>query len=184
MSIKVKTNLNAVSANLARKIAVLKDKEYLLRPLCFDIIDLMTKRIHIDGKDSTGSQIGTYSKGYMAIRTGGFENSKRVTRGKNKGKIKDAGTFTKGTGKSLSRPMYNRSSDTKVIVSLTRQLENDWAVIARPRGYGVGFLNALNFQKAGWVEETYDKRIFHLTTEEKEFAQKRIQGLVKNALES
>ena len=70
-----KSNLGIVTAQIIAKLQVLKDREYLLQPLCFDIIDKMTNRIHVDGKASNVSPIGTYSMGYMAIRTGVFKNS-------------------------------------------------------------------------------------------------------------
>lgn len=76
----------------------------------------------------------------------------------------------------------NRSADTKVIVSLTRQLENDWSVIETPKGYGIGFTNSFNADKLGWVEEGKDKIIHELTTAEIDYAFERINELVANAL--
>lgn len=197
-AIRMKTNIGAVSQRILEKLDVIKNKEYLLRPVCFDLIDLMTKRIHVDGKNAAEQQIGTYSKGYMALRTGNFKNSKKITRGKNKGKNKDAGVVSKRRvatpfGKSsfavqniesegIPREQYNRSSDTKIIVSLTRQLENDWNVIATEKGYGVGFLNSFNLQKARWVEENKGQKIFSLSKPEQDHALARIQELVKQAL--
>ena len=90
----------------------LKDRELLLRPVALEIIPQMTRRIHINGKASDDSNIGTYSNSYLKYR----ENNKR-------------------------------GKDPKVIVSLTRQLENDWAVLATERGYGIGFNNVLNANK-------------------------------------
>jgi hypothetical protein len=81
----------------------------------------------------------------------------------------------------LREEKYNRKSDTKIIVSLTRQLENDWAVLATDKGYGIGFNNAFNKQKAKWVEERKDRTIFSLTTTEQEYIQKTAQELVTNA---
>lgn len=60
-----------------------------------------------------------------------------------------------------------RSADPKVILSLTRQMENDYAVIATSRGWGIGFSNQLNLQKAKWNNKRYDGRpIYDLTAEE------------------
>lgn len=177
---------------------MLASKENIPRILAFDTIDLMTKRIHIDGKDSKDTQIGTYSKGYMALRTGNFKNSEKFSRGKNKGQNKNAGTVTKQRvatpfGKSSfavqnieadkkPRVNYNRSSDTKVIISLTRQLENDWSVIATEKGYGVGFKNTLNFKKSQWVQETYKKRIFDLSPSEEKKLFEIVAENVSNVL--
>lgn len=194
----IKTNIGAVTDAIRAKLALLSDKENLPRILAFDTIDLMTKRIHIDGKDSDDTQIGTYSKGYMAVRTGNFKNSEKFSRGKNKGKNKNAGVVTKQNvatpfGKSkfavqnieadkTPRINYNRSSDTKVIISLTRQLENNWSVIVTGKGYGVGFLNPHNLDKARWTEATYKKKIFSLSPFEIKTIKEIIQDNVSDVL--
>lgn len=147
-SINIKSNIGAVTAEIARKLAALADKEYMPRILSFDLIDQMTKRIHIDGGASDGGQIGTYSKDYLSLR----------------------------------QRKFNRSKDTKVIVSLTRQLENGWSVIATASGYGIGFLNSLNFNKARWVEAIKDKAIFSLSPKEMNYVNETIQELTTNGL--
>lgn len=147
---KIRTNISIVSQSIRRKLNILNDREYLLRPVAFDVIVLMTERIHGDGKATDDTPIGDYSTSYLQLR-------------QNK---------------------YKRSADKKIIVSLTRQLENDWSVIATEKGYGIGFLNPLNFQKAGWVEDNKGKTIFKLSKREKEFAQNRLQELVQDALRS
>lgn len=144
----IKTNIGAVTANLQDKLARLGDKEYIPRTLSFDLIDLMTRRIHIDGVAADGSQIGTYNKDYLSLR----------------------------------KRKYNRSADQKIIVSLTRQLENDWNVIATDSGYGIGFLNPLNFQKAKWVEQNKGKKIFSLSADEQRYVNETITQLVQDAL--
>lgn len=121
-TISINTNIAEVNARIIAKLNKLKDKEYLLRPLCFDLLELMKKRIHEDGKNASGTAIGTYSNSYLKQR------EKR----------------------------YNRSSDTKVVISLTRQLENDWSVIATSRGYGIGFKNPFNVQKSIWAESGHE----------------------------
>lgn len=183
---KIISNIDIVSKRIQERLKKLDDKEYLLRPVCFDIIELMTKRIHIDGRDSKNQQIGIYSKGYMALRTGKFKNADKFTKGKKKGFNKNSGKFTNKASKEKTgkdRPNYNRSSDPKVVISLTRKLENDWSVIATKRGYGIGFLNPDNFKKARWTENTYQKKIFSLTPEERDYAVKKIQDLIKKSLE-
>lgn len=147
---KIKTNIKIVSESILKKLNILNNREYLLRPVAFDIIALMTERIHSEGKASDGSGIGTYSSDYLKLR----------------------------------QKKFKRSSDAKIIVSLTRQLENDWSVIATEKGYGIGFNNPLNFQKAGWVEENKDKKIFKLSKPEREHAEKRLTELVQDALRS
>lgn len=144
----IQSNIGEVTGNIEEKIKKLGDKEYIPRTLSFDLIDLMTKRIHIDGVASDGSQIGTYNKDYLSLR----------------------------------RRRFNRSADSKIIVSLTRQLENDWNVIATDDGYGIGFLNSHNFDKARWVEQNKAKKIFSLSATEQQYVNDTVDQLVKDAL--
>jgi hypothetical protein len=147
-SILVKTNLSEVVGKVAGKIKQATSAEYLLRPICFDVIELMTKRIHIEARAADGGKIGTYSKGYLKLR----------------------------------EEKYNRGKDKQVIVSLTRQLENDWSVIATQKGYGVGFLNEFNLKKARWVEKIKDRVIFSLSDNEKAYVVDYANELVKVAI--
>lgn len=52
------------------------------------------------------------------------------------------------------RKKNKRGSSTKVIFSLTRQMENDFSVIAgRGGSYGLGFKNKLNYDKSEWLQK-------------------------------
>jgi len=83
------------------------------------------------------------------------------------------GVFNGEEKVGTARPNYNRTADTKVILSLTRQMENDLSVVETSGGYGIGYLNPDNLKKARWCEETYKKKILSkLTTEEIELAKK------------
>lgn len=93
------------------------------------------------------------------------------------------GTYTNSYLK-LRQSKYKRDASNKVIVSLTRQLENNWSVIATQSGYGIGFTNPFNLQKARWVEGTKDKVIFSLSQAEQSYAVERINELVSDALNS
>lgn len=148
VTISINTNIAEVNARITAKLNKLKDKEYLLRPLCFDLLELMKKRIHEDGINASGTSIGTYSTSYLLQR----------------------------------QRKYQRNSDPKVIVSLTRQLENDWSVIATSRGYGIGFKNKFNLQKARWVEAQKGV-IFSLTAEENRYASDFIAHKTDEALQ-
>jgi hypothetical protein len=193
--IEYSSNMKEVIQEKLAQLKALKDNpDPILRTVALTILPELKKRVHQDGKDSAGNQIGTYSPGYMKVRTGNYKNSGRISRGKNKGKLKDAGMITKrGYRKftqedaetvsserkflkteheGVARPRYNRTGDTKVILSLTRQMENDTSVIQTDTGYGIGYLNPLNYQKALWCEETYKKPILtKLTDEENDLAQ-------------
>lgn len=91
------------------------------------------------------------------------------------------GTYSTGYLK-LRQRKYKRDASNKVIVSLTRQLENNWSVIATQNGYGIGFINPFNLQKGRWVEEGKDKKIFSLSKTETQYAVDRINELVADAL--
>lgn len=148
MAVSIKSNIGEVTKSIREKLEKLANKENIPRILAFDTIDLMTKRIHEEGKAANESQIGTYSKSYLKLR----------------------------------ERKYNRSSDTKIIVSLTRQLENNWSVIATDKGYGVGFLNPFNLQKARWVEQNKGVKIFSLSPSEEKKLSQVIQELVTDVL--
>ncbi len=157
--IRITTNINQVVEVNITKLKSLADTDRMLRTAATTVLGMMKKRIHEDGLDAEGKPIGTYSPGYMKVRTGNYGNSLRVSRGQNKGKLKNAGVFSKGANKGQPRPRYNRTSDTKVVASLTRLMENDEKVVAlKQNSYGIGFSNKHNFDKSQWVEATYKKK--------------------------
>jgi hypothetical protein len=140
------------------------------------------KRIHQDGIAADGSQIGTYSPGYMKVRTGLFSNADLYKRGKKKGEAKNSGLYSRGDNKGKSRPKYNRTNDTKVIASLTRQMENSMAAIPTDTGAAVAYHDDLSMKKSKWVEATYGKKIFALTKEEKDSVIEIAKNEAKNML--
>lgn len=203
--ISVSTNINVViKAKLEQIQALQNNPDPVLRTVALAILPELKHRVHVDGKDSSGNQIGTYSKGYMAVRTGNYQNAAKFIRGTKKGQFKDkkkagdAGTFTKGTDikvfgtivedKSklgINRPAYNRTTDTKVILSLTRQMENDLSVIPTGNGYGIGYLNPENLKKAMFCEANYDKKILSkLTKEEVQLAKSTAENFLPKYLKS
>lgn len=177
------SNAQEVIKVLGDKLLSLAQTDQLVRTCATTALGMMKMRIHEQGKDANGNQIGTYSKRYMAVRTGAFVNAKRVTRGKNTGKLKDAGIFSKGSNKGNARPRYHRTSDTRVILSLTRQMENDMKVIAIQHGrYGIGYSNTFNFQKSQWNEARYKKPIFSLSADEQAAVNEVAKKIVHDAL--
>lgn len=79
------------------------------------------------------------------------------------------------------RKKSGRGESTKVIVSLTRELENDWSVLETTNGYGIGFTNSFNADKLRWVEENKKKDISSLSAKEIDYAFERINELVADA---
>lgn len=174
--------MGAVTARLQQRILSVQDKDKMLRTVASNALPQVSHRIHVEGRDASGGQIGTYSPGYMAVRTGKFKSNEKVSRGKNKGETRKTGVFTKGKNKGQPRPNYNRSDDTTVILSLTRKMENEFVVIADGNKYGLGFLSPDSAQKARWCEATYDKKIYALTPEEKDSALTTAKRFVNDAL--
>jgi len=174
--ITIKTNIGQVVGRLKIKLSAMAEKDKMIRTCAVGILPVIKTRIHEQGMDSSEGQIGTYSEGYMKVRTGNFKNANK------RGKKKDSGVFTKKRistpfGKSRfaiqdiedegkPRPRYNRTNDTKVVASLTRQMENDFSVIPTDAGYGLGYKNPDNRKKADYVEATYKKKIFSTTPSE------------------
>jgi len=143
----VNSNISIVFDRIASNFELLKDKEYLLRPLAVELIPMIKERIHEKGQASDGSQIGEYANSYMAARA-----------------------------------KAGRGSNRKIIVALTSQLEQDWAVIPTDSGYGIGFNNFLSVQKMKWVEEQKSKIISNLSAQEKQYVNERIQELANGAI--
>lgn len=95
---------------------------------------------------------------------------------------KQIGTYSNGYMRV--RAENSRSQDKKIIVSLTRQLENDYAVLGTATGYGIGFNNPINTDKAVWVEASKKKIIFNLSQVEKQYITDRLNELVDGAINS
>lgn len=165
--IRIRSNTSQATSIVVEKLKQLLSVDQMLRAVASNQRARMAKRIHVDGLDCNDSAIGTYSKGYMKVRTGDFKNSTRFSHGKKKGEVKDFGYLTKGKNKGKARENYNRSSDPKVISSLTRQMENDLSIRPTPKGYGIGYNNPENAKKVGYVENTYKKKIFGISGQER-----------------
>lgn len=99
------------------------------------------------------------------------------------GEASDGGQIgTYSNGYMAARQKAGRGESRKIIVALTSQLEQDWAVLSTDNGYGIGFNNILNAQKARWVEENKGEIIFNLSADEKKYISERLQELVNGAI--
>ncbi|MBN2787421.1 MAG: hypothetical protein JXQ69_03760 [Paludibacteraceae bacterium] len=179
--INVTSNLgNVISTALERLNGV--NINMMTREQASTLIGVVRDRVHINGLDSKNAQIGVYTKAYIKLRSGQYSNASIITRGKNSGKNKNAGTYTKGKSIGAARPRYNRGTDSKVILSLTRQMENDMVIMPIDNGWGIGYSNPVNYQKAKWAENTYHKKIWDLTTEERAEAIKIAERYIEEAM--
>ena len=99
------------------------------------------------------------------------------------GIVKTAGVFSKGKNKGEARPKYQRDASSKVILSLTRQMENSMILVPFENGCGIGYSSEENFNKSQWCEETYGKKkIFYLTQEERDLAVLKGQEYINETL--
>lgn len=168
--IAIRIDASQPLSRLKAKLEAAQNKEKMLRTVAVSMLPVVKTRIHEQGLDANEQPIGTYSESYMKVRTGSFASAPTISKGKNKGKTKNPGLISRGPNKGSPRPKYNRTSDTKKVVSLTRQLENDFSVVASANGYGLGYKNAFNLQKMRWQEENENKKIAKLTPSERKMA--------------
>ncbi len=115
------------------------------------------------------------------IKTGAFDALSQMTeRIHEKGEAADGsgiGTYTNNYLKLRQKKPYNRTADSKIIVSLTRRLENDWGVIETDKGnWAIAFLNRqkgtktdiTSGDKMRFVEDSSGKTIAALSKAETE----------------
>lgn len=75
------------------------------------------------------------------------------------------GTYSPGYLKY--RMKHKRGSDPRVILSLTRSMEQSMELYPVKNGTGIGFSTRENLNKSKWCEQTYGKRIYAPTISEK-----------------
>ena len=93
----------------------------------------------------------------------------------------EIGTYTNAYLKE--RQKYNRTGDRKVVLSLTRQMENDFSVQAvGNNSYGLGYNNAENYNKAKWNDNRFGHIVFALTKEEETIATQIAKEAFINAI--
>lgn len=203
----IQSNIHiVVGQNIENINKIVSGKDAFLRGMAVMMVGKIRERVHEKGQASDGTQIGKYSAAYMRVRTGLYSDSKVVKTGNTAGKLLSAGKQSKrrvydldfsggqySSGRSSTykyekltdgpeRPKYNRGIDRTVILSLTRYMEKDMAVIATADGYGIGYNNNFNYQKSQWNEKRYKKSIWNLTDSEKEIVLKEADKLINNVL--
>jgi hypothetical protein len=146
------------AGNVANEIKGLVDRiNNAIRDEKFKRIALTTtlaiqkQRIYVQGLDSKGSQIGTYSKKPASIS--------KKNQARNTGK-----TYFPG-GYSEYHAAIGKGGD-KVVLRNTDQEMMDYGLIQNGQEFGFGFQNSLNAEKAGWHVDKYKKEIHALTDKE------------------
>ena len=132
---EITSNLTSVIGDLLGKFSELGNPDTVTRAVATAMMPTIRKRIHVEGKNSNGSQIGVYSNSYLKLR----------------------------------QKKYNRTADTDVIASLTRQLEGGYVLGATKDGYTIDNLgNKIENDaktKTEYLEDRYGK-IWDLTEAE------------------
>lgn len=169
---KVVSNMNEVIQLISARFESIDTKE-ITSLMASTAMAEMKKRIHTEGKDSNESQIGNYSPAYIKVRTGLYNDAKKAKKG-----VKSAGIASKGKSKGSERKKYQRNSDPKVILSLTREMEKNMMVVPLDKGHGIGWTNEDNFKKSQYNEKTYNKKIFNLTKKEREIVHGKAQDYI------
>jgi hypothetical protein len=129
-------NIPFVIGNILAKFRELDNPETVSRAAAIALLPELRHRIHVEGKKTDGSAIGTYSNSYLKIR----------------------------------QSQYNRTADSTVIASLTRQLENGYILKATEKGYTIGNASPYNDEKIQHLEDKYGA-IWQLTERERELTQ-------------
>ena len=129
-------NIPFVIGNIRAKFRELDNPETVSRAAALALMPELRHRIHVEGKKTDGSAIGTYSNSYLKLR----------------------------------QSKYNRTSDSTVIASLTRQLENGYILKATENAYTIGNASPYNDEKIQHLEEKYGA-IWQLTEKERELTQ-------------
>jgi len=88
------------------------------------------------------------------------------------------GTYKPSYMRVRESSKYNRTSSTKVILSLTKQMETDFGVIDVAGNIGLGFKNSIDYDKAIWNEERFGN-IYGLTDSETKDMDKVISAYLK-----
>lgn len=108
-------------------------------------------RIFQSGQDANGAKIGTYGTNPISIS---YKNQARNT-----GQTRFPGGYAQYHG------LIGKGSST-VILRNTDQMYMDYGILRSGNGWGFGFQNSVNADKAGWMEEKYQKPIFEVSDSE------------------
>lgn len=191
--IKQNSNINEVVGRLISKLQSVEKggelSDSILREVATTMRAEMTIRIHSEGKNANDSDIGQYSTTpmYVSISSNPGRSFGRPI-GKT-GKSKFASTGLDHTSRYFSdgysgfKTAIGRNQLGKVNLSLSGQLSNQFHVIAKSEGYGLGWSNDEMIQRAGYLQEKYGK-VWSLTETEKtltkEIAQRHLNSAFNN----
>jgi hypothetical protein len=176
----IEVGLTSVCSDIAEELRNLSEEvqDKIVRDAAINVMAEIKVRVHQQGKASDESQIGVYSDSYLKYRSGTYSDSKT----NKKGAVTSAGRYSKGANIGKKRRKFNRGTDSRVILSLTRQMESDMQVQKIEGGYAIGYSNRKNLDKALWNQIRYKKAIWALSIKEKEIVKSIAQSYVENSI--
>lgn len=111
------------------------------------------------------------------------ETRERIHEKGQKGDGSQIGEYKPSYLKLRQSKKYNRTADKTIVLSLTRQMENDYKVIALSKNaYALGFDNKFNADKADWNEKRFGK-VWALTEQELDSVRLIVQDFIKRNFE-
>lgn len=128
--------------------AVRSDKA--MRTALTSVMAIHKPRIFQNGRDSSKSQIGTYSTNPISIS--------KKNQARNTGK-----TFFKGGYAEYKNAIGKGGA---VNFRNTEQMQMDYGIIANNGKFGFGFTNSVNWEKSQWLQDKYDKDVFDVSQDE------------------
>jgi hypothetical protein len=137
--------------NLIDKINIAVRDEKIKRVALTTVLAIQKPRIFEKGLDDNGAQIGTYGSNPISIS--------KKNQARNTGK-----TYFKG-GYAEYKSAIGKNQGY-VNLRNTDQMMMDYGVIFNGSETGLGFQNPLNANKAGWMQEKYNKEMFFLSDKE------------------
>lgn len=126
------------------------------------VLAAQKQRIFVHGKDGNNAQIGQYSTNPISISR--------------KNQVRDTGKTVFKGGYAEYKSAIGRNPGF-VNLQHTSQMFQDYSFHVLGNGvYGLGFHNAVNYNKSQWMEEKYNKDIFTQTNQEGELLTKIIEA--------
>ena len=133
--LNISTKLNAaLKSDRAKRVAI------------NTVLTVHKKRIFQDGLDADGARIGTYSTNPIEIP--------KKKQARNTGKTKFAGGYSEYKTAIGKNPGY-------VNLQNFGQMMADYGLMQAGPDFGLGYQNQLNYDKSIWLQDKYDKQIFH-----------------------
>lgn len=164
MAVNIKiTGLQQLSDSLKKKLITIADKDKVLRTVATTMCGNLVVRIHENGENALEGNIGRYSTKPIYVSPKSSPRSFGANTGKGgkstfKNGNKHKSRYFAGGYKDF-RNKIGRRIDV-VNLSLSGQMQNDFSVgiknpIKTSAGWGLGFKNPLNAEKAEGLEKKY-----------------------------